>query len=218
MLHPQPFTIASVAKTLDDLKKLPRDEQATALLRRLLHLYPQVRGSGGLHKGSLLLPNDPYSLATGFDISENMPVRLYLLGTPWNRLVNEGYLIDPNGNGFFSISDDGMEALQKLETIKGNSLRVLRLLETAPRTSESETEIRDLTALLKVELQAEYERMLPESVQRKLSMFEISIYSPTIEETWRETGISRLRTDGVINKRWSEVLESIVYNTSKYTS
>jgi hypothetical protein len=110
------------------------------------------------------------------------------------------------------------EALQKLETIKGNSLRVLRLLETAPRTSESETEIRDLTALLKVELQAEYERMLPESVQRKLSMFEISIYSPTIEETWRETGISRLRTDGVINRRWSEVLESIVYNTSKYTS
>jgi hypothetical protein len=132
MLHPQPFTIASVAKTLDDLKKLPRDEQATALLRRLLHLYPQVRGSGGLHKGSLLLPNDPYSLATGFDISENMPVRLYLLGTPWNRLVNEGYLIDPNGNGFFSISDDGMEALQKLESMPSITTSL------APSVSESE--------------------------------------------------------------------------------
>jgi len=110
------------------------------------------------------------------------------------------------------------EALQKLETIKSNSLRVLRLLETVPRTSESDTEIRDLTALLKTELQTEYERMLPESVQKKLSMFEISIYSPTIEETWKGTGISRLRTDGLINGRWSEVLESIVYNTSKYIS
>ena len=110
------------------------------------------------------------------------------------------------------------EALQKLETIKSNSLRVLRLLETIPRTSESDIEIRDLTALLKAELQTEYERMLPESVQRKLSMFEISVYSPTIEETWRGTGISRLKTDGVINGKWSEVLESIIYNTSKCLS
>jgi hypothetical protein len=110
------------------------------------------------------------------------------------------------------------EALQKLETIKSNSLRVLRLLETVPRTSESDREIRDLTALLKVELQTEYEGMLPEGVQKKLSMFDISTYSPTIEETWRGSGISRLKTDGVINGRWSEVLESIVYNTSKYIS
>ena len=110
------------------------------------------------------------------------------------------------------------EALQKLETIKSNSLRILRLLEAVPRNSESDTEIRDLTALLKAELQTEYERILPESVQKKLSMFEISIYSPTIEETWKGTGISRLKTDGVINGRWSEVLESIVYNTSKYIS
>jgi len=110
------------------------------------------------------------------------------------------------------------EALQKLETTKSNSLRVLCLLETVPRTSESDREIRDLTALLKVELQTEYEGMLPEGVQKKLSMFDISIYSPTIEETWRGRGISRLKTDGVINGRWSEVLESIVYNTSKYIS
>jgi hypothetical protein len=110
------------------------------------------------------------------------------------------------------------EALQKLETIKRNSLRVLRLLETIPRSSESDTEIRDLTALLKAELQTEYERMLPERVQRKLSIFEISVYSPTIAETWKGTGIGRLKTDGVINGKWSEVLESIVYNTSKYIS
>ncbi len=110
------------------------------------------------------------------------------------------------------------EALQKLETIKSNSLRALRLLETIPRSSESDTEIRDLTAFLKAELQTEYERMLPERVQRKLSIFEITVYSPTIAVSWTGTGISRLKTDGVINGKWSEVLESIVYNTSKYLS
>lgn len=113
MSHPQLFTIASVADTLADLKRLPLPEQATALLRRLTHIYPQVRNTGGLHKGNFLLPNDPYGLATGFDISENMPARIHLLGTPWNRLVNEGYLVDPQGNGFFSISDEGMGALGK---------------------------------------------------------------------------------------------------------
>jgi hypothetical protein len=74
------------------------------------------------------------------------------------------------------------EALQKLETIKSQSLRTLRLLES--RTPESESEIRELTNDLKVELHAEYSRMLPERVQKQLSMFEISVYSPTIEEIW----------------------------------
>lgn len=110
------------------------------------------------------------------------------------------------------------EALQKLETIKSTSLRVLRLLETSPRTSESDAEIRELTARLKAELQSERERMLPERVQRTLRMFEISVYSPTIEETWTETGISRLKTDGAINGKWAEVLSSIAYKASKYLS
>ncbi len=110
------------------------------------------------------------------------------------------------------------EALQKLETIKSYGVRVLRLLETSPRTSESDTEIRELTARLKAELQSEHERMLPERVQRTLSMFEISVYSPTIEEAWNGTGISQLKTEGVINGKWAEVMESIVYNTSKYLS
>jgi hypothetical protein len=108
------------------------------------------------------------------------------------------------------------ESLQKLEAIKSKSLRALRLLES--RTPASDSEIREITNDLTSELHAECSRMLPERVQKRLSMFEISVSSPTIEETWTLTGISRLGTDGVINAKWSEVLESIVYNTSKYLS
>lgn len=32
------------------------------------------------------------------------------------------------------------------------------------------------------ELQREYSRMLPEPVQKTMTMFELSVYSPTIEE------------------------------------
>jgi len=32
-----------------------------------------------------------------------------------------------------------------------------------------------------------------------MSIFELSIYSPTIEETWKDIGIRRLKLDGAIN-------------------
>jgi hypothetical protein len=49
-----------------------------------------------------------------------------------------------------------------------------------------------------------------------MSIFELSIYSPTIEETWKDTGIRRLKLDGGINGDWSEVFEAVVYKISKY--
>jgi hypothetical protein len=38
-------------------------------------------------------------------------------------------------------------------------------------------------------------------------MFELSVYSPTIEETWKDSGISRLKVDAVPDQRWQEPLE-----------
>jgi hypothetical protein len=49
-----------------------------------------------------------------------------------------------------------------------------------------------------------------------MSIFELSIYSPTIEETWKNSGIRRLKLDGVINGDWSEMFEAMVYKISKY--
>jgi hypothetical protein len=49
-----------------------------------------------------------------------------------------------------------------------------------------------------------------------MSVFELTIYSPTIEETWKRSGISRLKTDGVLDQKWQEPLEAVVYNAGKY--
>jgi hypothetical protein len=110
------------------------------------------------------------------------------------------------------------EALQRLQTIKDKGNQALRLLELKPLSAAAQAEIQSLTAWLKGELQREYSRMLPERVQKTITMFELSIYSPTIEEAWKESGISRLKIDGVPDQKWQEPLETVVYNADKYLS
>jgi hypothetical protein len=51
-----------------------------------------------------------------------------------------------------------------------------------------------------------------------MTMFELSVYSLTIEETWKDSGISRLKVDAVPDQRWQEPLEGVVYNAGKYLS
>jgi hypothetical protein len=105
------------------------------------------------------------------------------------------------------------EAIQRLQSIKSQGLR---LLEEEPRSEASDAEIRNRTAQLRGELEAEYARTLPTRAQKSMSIFELSIYSPTIEETWKDSGIRRLKLDGAINGDWGEVFEAVVYKISKY--
>jgi hypothetical protein len=49
-------------------------------------------------------------------------------------------------------------------------------------------------------------------------MFELSVYSSTIEETWNDSGISRLKVDAVPDQRWQEPLEGVVYDVGSYLS
>ena len=58
--------------------------------------------------------------------------------------------------------------------------------------------------------------MLPERIQKKMTVFEISVYSPTIDEAWKDTGMNRLKIDGAISARWQQVFEAVVYKLSKY--
>jgi hypothetical protein len=58
--------------------------------------------------------------------------------------------------------------------------------------------------------------MLPERVQKTLTVFEISVYSPTIDEAWKGTGVSRRKVDGAITGKWQEVFEAVVYELTKY--
>jgi len=106
----KPFTIASVARTLTDLKKMPIQEQSLLLLKRLIQMEPQVRATGGFNKHNLTMAGDSYGLAAGFSDAENEAVRHHLLGGPWTRLVNEGFLVDPRGSGFFQVSEEGLAA------------------------------------------------------------------------------------------------------------
>ena len=110
------------------------------------------------------------------------------------------------------------EVLQRLQTIRDKGTRALGLLETKPLSITSQAEIRSLAQWIKEELQNEYSRMLPERAQKTMSVFELSVYSPTIDETWKKSGISRLKTDGALDQRWQESLEAVVYNTGKYLS
>jgi hypothetical protein len=110
MSQPTPFTIGSAVKTLAELKALPVTHQDMLLLRRLAHIYPMMSGSGGLHKGNLLLSNDPYALGAGLPSNEKMSILQYLLGAPWTRLVNAGFITDPRGTGFFAPTEEGFAA------------------------------------------------------------------------------------------------------------
>jgi hypothetical protein len=110
------------------------------------------------------------------------------------------------------------EGIRRLQTIGSDAVRLLHHLEKQPCTSAQETELRQLAAALKKSLQEEYDRIVPERTEKKMTLFELTVYSPTIEEVWKETGISRLKTEGAISKRWQEVFEAVAYKTSKYVS
>jgi len=110
------------------------------------------------------------------------------------------------------------EALQKLQLFAQQGIEILRLLEKLPRDSDVASEIRNRTTSLKQGLEAEYVRTQPERAQRSMTLFELSVYSPTIEETWKESGIRRLKVEGEIDKKWQQVMESVAYKASKYLS
>jgi hypothetical protein len=108
--------------------------------------------------------------------------------------------------------------MQRLKTISSDAVRLLDHLEKQPCTAAQETELRQLAGALKRSLEEEYQKIIPERTQKKMTLFELTVYSPTIEEVWKETGISRLKIEGTISKRWQEVFEAVAYKISKYTS
>src|SRR5258708_39061361 len=71
------------------------------------------------------------------------------------------------------------EILLRLRTIKDKGNKALQLLDSTPLSPVEQAEIQSLARWLKEELQTEYRRMLPERVQKTMTMFELSVYSPT---------------------------------------
>ncbi len=114
----------------------------------------------------------------------------------------------------FSMKRD--ELIVRLQTIRAQATRALVLLQSQPLNPDAQKEVQQLAAWLKSELQNECKRMAPERIQRSMTIFELSVYSPTIEEAWTESGISRLKTDAAPNQRWHEVIEAVCYTAAKY--
>jgi hypothetical protein len=100
------------------------------------------------------------------------------------------------------------EILQRLQTIKDKGTQALKLLDSTPLSADTEAEIRGLAQWIKEELHNEYNRMLPERTQKTMSVFELSVYSLTIEESWKKSGISRLKIDGPLRSKMAGAFRS----------
>src|SRR5271170_1173047 len=102
--------LSEIAPTFADLKKLPMEQKMRLLLARLKKLG---RDEFALNKHNLNLANDPYGLPYGYPAEERRVVKEHLLGVPWTRLVNEGYLVVLSGQGFHKVSEEGDEFLKQ---------------------------------------------------------------------------------------------------------
>jgi hypothetical protein len=124
MTNPNWKSIADVASTLTDLKKLPIQRQAFLLLARLSAMG-QPRD--GFNKWNLGLR--PGELAIGYSPQEHAGVVAHLLGRPWQELVNQAHLFE-GAEGFYHISEEGRTALasEDLAKISRDAHGAIRLL------------------------------------------------------------------------------------------
>src|SRR5438132_43813 len=113
-MEPNADTLSEVAPTLADLKNLSVDQKCRLLLARLANIG---RNDSALNKNNLMLSGDPFGLSHGYADVEKTPVREHLLGVPWTKLVNEGYLVDLRGQGFYTVTEEGKEYLTR-ETLQ----------------------------------------------------------------------------------------------------
>ena len=75
------------------------------------------KNDSALNKNNLMMSGDPFGLSHGYADADKTPVREHLLGVPWTRLVNEGYLVDLRGQGFYTVTEEGKEYLTR-ETLQ----------------------------------------------------------------------------------------------------
>jgi hypothetical protein len=109
-----------------------------------------------------------------------------------------------------------VEVLQRLENIRSKAKRALELLQTQPLTTAAQIEIQSLVQRLKDELHSEYTRISAERVQRTMTLFELSVYSPTIQEALIDSGIGQLKADTTPTRKWFEPLEAVVDRVGRH--
>jgi hypothetical protein len=109
-----------------------------------------------------------------------------------------------------------VEVLQRLEKIRSKAKRALDLLQAQPVPKAAQDEIQSLVQWLKDELHSEYMRISIQRVQRTMTVFELSVYLPTIREALTDSGISQLKVDSIPARTWFQALEVVVDRASKH--
>jgi hypothetical protein len=128
---PEPRSTTTSPGLRCDLKNLSSDAKDRLFLAKLAWI--SRTDSNALNKRNLTLPNEPYGLAPGYAPQERSQVIEHLLGGPWNRLVNAGYLVDINRQGFHKVSRDGQDFLSQQPTAEGPITVRHRIADLPPR-------------------------------------------------------------------------------------
>ena len=110
-MNDRPEALFEAAPTLDALKKLPMEQKMRLLFARLKEIGQY--SDSALSKHNLTMAADFHQLAYGYPDNENLAIREYLMLTPWAKLVAEGYLGDPRGQGFYKVTEDGLDYLNQ---------------------------------------------------------------------------------------------------------
>jgi hypothetical protein len=109
-----------------------------------------------------------------------------------------------------------VEVLRRLQNIRSKAKRALDLLQAQPAPTAAQAEIQSLAQWLKDELYSEYARISTERVQRTMTMFELSVYLPTIREALTESGIGQLKIDSTPGSTWFQSLEVVFERAGKH--
>ncbi len=106
--------------------------------------------------------------------------------------------------------------LQKLQSIRDRCTEALRLLETTPLSAESQSQVQAIVVELQRELWSEYDRIRSSGVQKTLSLFELSVYSPSVSEAWTRSGIEFLDASVEPDQRWQKTIKALVHVAERH--
>lgn len=108
------------------------------------------------------------------------------------------------------------QVIDRLLHLQNRAAAALKLLESAALSKGAEETVRQLIGDLRQELGDEYERVISNQIQRSMTMFELSVYVPSIEDAWTKSRIKRVKIDQTPNAGWNDSLEAVLYHLSKY--
>jgi Protein of unknown function (Hypoth_ymh) len=114
MLRPEPFFISTYARDLAELKKLPIETQALLLLKRFKTIYYDHKVQPERFSKQNILNRsagyaDPHAVVSGFPEEEKWPGVEHLLVQPWFYLEQNFYIASMTGDGWFHITDPGLQ-------------------------------------------------------------------------------------------------------------